>query len=296
MSYLAQPTSKTEYGVVQVGNYINVVDGVISLEQDLGPNANVTFYNANVTHQLTATNANITTQLVASNASIDVLTSNTANITSLLSSNANITTLAVSTGNVTTLNSLNANVSGNLYANGNLVVTDVTPSAGPGINLSNVVTTGYHPHFTVTNTGVLSLANGAGISTSSSNGNITVTNTGVLNLTAGTGISLSGSTGNVTVAVTGTSYINVIGVTANYTPTTTDEYIGVYSGTAVTITLPNAPQGRVYIIKDEYGQGSGKITLQPQANVLIDGKANYIISVPNQAINIVQRAGNWWII
>lgn len=28
--------------------------------------------------------------------------------------------------------------------------------------------------------------------------------------------------------------------------------------------------GRVYTIKDEYGQGSGKITIQPQTGVLID--------------------------
>jgi hypothetical protein len=245
MSYLSNPTSKTEYGVVQVGNYINVVDGIISLAQDLSPNANVTFYNANVTNQFTSTNANVT---------------------------------------------------GNLYAGGNLVVTDITPNAGPGISLSNVASNGYHAHFTVTNTGVLSLANGAGINVSSSNGNVTVTNTGVLNLTAGTGISLSGNTGNVTIATTGTSYINVIGVTENYTPTTTDEYIGVYSGTAVTITLPVSPQGRVYIIKDEYGQGSGKITIKPPANTFIDGKVNYIISVPNQAVQVVQRAGNWWLI
>ena len=166
---------------------------------------------------------------------------------------------------------LNANVTGNLYANGSLVVTDVTPSPGPGISLSNVSNNGYHPHFTINNTGVLSLI-------------------------PGTGISLSGNTGNVTVSTTGTSYINVIGVTGAYTPTSTDEYIGVFSANAVTITLPNGIDGRVYTIKDEYGQGSGKITIQPQATELIDSKVNYIISVPYQSVSCVFRAGQWRII
>ena len=244
MSYLSNPTSKTEYGVVQVGDFINVLDGIISLEQDLGPNANVTFNNANVTNQLTT---------------------------------------------------LNANVTNNLYAAGNLVLTAVDPNAGDGINISNVGTNGYTSFFTVTNTGVLSLANGAGISTSSGNGNVTITNTGVLSLTAGPGISLTGATGNITISATGADLISVLGVTGNYTATLNDEYIGVYSAAAVTITLPTGVNGRVYYIKDEYGQGSGKITIQPQAGEKVDNKTNYVISVPNQSVNVVFRAGSWWI-
>ena len=89
--------------------------------------------------------------------------------------------------------------------------------------------------------------------------------------------------------------INVIGVTQSYTAALDDEYIGVSSASAVTITLPTAVNGRVYTIKDEYGQGSGKITIQPQSGSTIDGKPNYIISVPNQSINIVCRANKWWI-
>lgn len=208
MSYLSQPTSITEYGVVQVGNHINVTNGVISLEQDLSPEANVSF------------------------------------------------------------NSGNYN---SLYANGNLVVTDVTPNAGAGIVLSNVVTGGYHPHFTVTNTGVL-------------------------NLTAGVGVSLTGNTGNITISTTGTSFINVLGVTGNYTATITDEYIGVYSANACTITLPAGVAGRVYIIKDEYGQGSGKITIQPQTGEKVDNANTYVIGVPFQAVQIVFRSGIWRII
>lgn len=158
-----------------------------------------------------------------------------------------------------------------LYDATKRVVTTVTPTAGPGISLTSVTTGGPSSAFTVANTGVLSL-------------------------TAGTGIALTGSTGNITVSTTGTDFINVIGVTTNYTATLTDEYIGVNSTSAVTVTLPVGVQGRVYTIKDEHGQGSGKITIQPQTGEKIDNATNYIISVPFQSVNVVFRAGTWWII
>lgn len=203
MSYLSQPTSKLEYGVVKVGDYINVVDGVISLGQDLSPDSSVTFQQVTV--------------------------------------------------------------------DGKQVVTSVTPTAGTGIALTNVVSTGNSISFTVSNTGVLSL-------------------------TAGPGIALSGSTGNITVSATGADLIHVYGTTTNYTATYDDEYIGVNSVAAVTITLPIGIPGRVYYIKDEHGQGSGKITIQPQAGEKIDNSVNYIISVPYQAVSVVFRAGGWWLI
>ncbi len=210
MSYLSQPTSELDYGVVKVGSNINVLDGVISLAQSLDANANVTFNSVTVT-------------------------------------------------------------TGNLTANGNLVVTSVTPSAGNGIALSNVVTGGNAASFTITNTGVLSLI-------------------------AGSGITLSNSTGVITIAANAADLINVYGTNVSYTANVTDEYIGVYSASATTITLPTGVNGRVYYIKDEYGQGSGKITIQPQIGELIDGKTNYVISVPYQSVNVVYRATGWWII
>jgi hypothetical protein len=208
MSYLSNPTSKTEYGVVTVGDFINVLDGVISLEQDLSPNANVTF---------------------------------------------------------------NSGSFDDLYANGNLVVTEVTPTSGNGIQISNLQSSGYYASFTVTNTGVLSL-------------------------TAGPGILISSSTGDIVISATGADLIQVYGTTTSYTATLEDEYIGVYSASAVTITLPQGVDGRVYYIKDEYGQGSGKITIHPYTNELIDGKPSYVISVPNQCASMVFRAGSWRLI
>lgn len=209
MSYLAQPTSKTDYGVVKVGDFIEVSDGIISLLQDVGPTADVSFGTIDATGYITS--------------------------------------------------------------DGDIVITSVTPTAGPGISLNSVVPDGPAASFTINNTGVLSL-------------------------TAGTGITLSGSTGNITVSSTGADLISVKGVTASYTATITDEYIGVSSAAAVTITLPSGVDGRVYYIKDEYGQGSGKITIQPQVGEKIDNSNTYIISVPYQSVAVVFRAGQWRII
>lgn len=203
MAYLAQPTSKTDYGVVTVGEYINVLDGIISLEQDVSPTASVSF------NQVTV--------------------------------------------------------------DGEVTVTSVTPSSGDGIELTDVISTGNETSFTISNTGVLSL-------------------------TAGDGITLSNSTGNITVSSSGADLISTIGVTDSYTATADDEYIGVFSETPVTITLPTGVTGRVYIIKDEYGQGSGKITVQPSGTEQIDNKNTYVISVPNQSVSVVFRGGQWRII
>jgi hypothetical protein len=203
MAYLSQPSTKTDYGVVEIGDYIKVLDGIISLEQDVSPSSNVIF------NQVT----------------IDGKTS----------------------------------------------VTSVTPASGDGIGLTDIVSTGNSTSFKVSNTGVLSLI-------------------------AGAGIGLSGSTGNITISSSGADLISTIGVVGAYTATATDEYIGVFSAAAVIITLPLGINGRVYTIKDEFGQGSGKITIKPFGIEKIDNALTYIISVPNQAVSIVFRGGQWRII
>jgi hypothetical protein len=166
----------------------------------------------------------------------------------------------------------NIAVTGNLSLNGASVITSITPVAGnAGITLCNVITSGPAAGFTIYNTGVTSL-------------------------TAGAGISITGNTGDIVISSYGADLINVYGTTTSYTASITDEYIGVYSAGAVTITLPNGIAGRVYTIKDEYGQGSGKITISPQIGELIDGKPTYVIGVPFQAVSVVFRAGSWRII
>lgn len=147
----------------------------------------------------------------------------------------------------------------------------MTPTAGYGVALSNVKTSGYDTRFTVTNSGVTQLI-------------------------AGTGILVSSNVGNITISASGTNTINVFGTTSSYTATANDEYIGVNNTAATTITLPAGVAGRVYTIKDEHGAGMGKITVQPQPSELIDGKVNYTIGAAYQGVNIVFRANGWWII
>jgi hypothetical protein len=203
MAYLAQPTSKTDYGVVGIGSFISVLDGFVFLEQDVSPNASVSFNQVSI--------------------------------------------------------------------GGSDVVTSVNPVAGEGISITNLVSTGNTVGYAVSNTGVLSVV-------------------------AGAGISVSGATGYITISATGADLIATIGVTGNYTATIDDEYIGVFSQSAVTITLPFGVTGRVYTIKDEYGQGSGKITIKPSGTEKIDNASTYIISVPNQSVSVVFRGGQWRII
>ena len=118
----------------------------------------------------------------------------------------------------------------------------------------------------------------------------------VANIIAGSGITVNSTPTTITISATGADLIHVYGTSTSYTATYDDEYIGVSSASAVTITLPIGIEGRVYYIKDEYGQGSGKITIQPQAGEPIDNKTNYVIGVPYQSIGVVFRAGKWWII
>lgn len=128
--------------------------------------------------------------------------------------------------------------------------------------------------------------------------NINVTDgiVSVPQLVAGTGVAIETTTDTITISSSGADIISVYGTTTNYTATEEDEYIGVSSVNAITISLPLGVSGRVYTIKDEYGQGSGKITIQPKTGETIDGKVSYVISVPYQSISVVFRAGSWRII
>lgn len=248
MSYLSNSASVLEYGVVQIGDYINVTDGIISIPQSVDPTADVTF--------ATITDSSLTADRIVF-----------VGLNGLLTDDGDLTYDATTN----TLTIPNVDVTASLLLDGDSVITSVTPSAGNGISITNLIGTGPAASFKVNNTGVLSLI-------------------------AGSGISISGGTGNITISASGADLIAVYGTTTNYTATAADEYIGVFSATAVTITLPTGIDGRVYTIKDEYGQGSGKITVQPQTGEGVDGKVNYVISVPYQSISVVFRAGQWRVI
>ena len=117
-----------------------------------------------------------------------------------------------------------------------------------------------------------------------------------LDFVAGPGVSIANTPGQITISANGADLMAVTGTTSNYTATANDEYIGVNSASAVTISLPSGIAGRVYTIKDEYGQGSGKITIQPQSGEKVDNSINYVISVPYQSVAVVFRGGQWHII
>jgi hypothetical protein len=179
----------------------------------------------------------------------------------------NVASFIESIGNITTI----SNVYGaELFDSTNRVITSVTPTAGSGISLTSVTTDGPASSFTVNNTGVLSL-------------------------TAGTGITLSGSTGNITVSATGADFLNTVGVTANYTATATDEYIGVNSTSLVTVTLPVGVDGRQYIIKEERGSGTGKVNVQGSNSEKIDNSPFKQLTA-NASMTVVFRAGQWRVI
>lgn len=175
----------------------------------------------------------------------------------------------------------NVNIAGNTVSLGNIsaaevfdnskrVVTSVEPTAGSGISITSLTSTGPASSFTVNNTGVLSVL-------------------------AGTGITISGTTGNITISTSGADIINTIGVTTNYTATSTDEYIGVNSTSLVTITLPAGVNGRQYTIKEERGTGTGKVNVQGASLETIDGSPFKQLTA-SASLTVVFRAGTWRII
>ena len=88
-------------------------------------------------------------------------------------------------------------------------------------------------------------------------------------------------------------------VSQDYTATLDDYYIGVNSTRPVTITLPtsNGDCGEI-IIKAEMGPplGNRKITITTSDGSFIDGASSYVITVPYQSVNLLQRGGDWWTI
>ena len=63
MAYLSSAASTLEYGLVQVGGNIDVIDGVISISQDLSPDATVAFYSVEATTSLTLAGKSVITSI-----------------------------------------------------------------------------------------------------------------------------------------------------------------------------------------------------------------------------------------
>ena len=86
-----------------------------------------------------------------------------------------------------------------LYDDGHRVVTEVNPTAGPGISITNEISAGTATSFTINNAGVIAAVGTTYLGVSSATGIVTFTNLGVQTLTAGTDTSVSRSTGTVVV-------------------------------------------------------------------------------------------------
>ena len=91
-------------------------------------------------------------------------------------------------------------------------------------------------------------------------------------------------------------------VSEDYSANRDDYYIGVNSTGPTVIQLPcNSRDCDEIVIKAEMGPplGNRKITIIPcqdSTACKIDGEDSYVIEVPYQAVNLIYRGGNWWII
>lgn len=155
---------------------------------------------------------------------------------------------------------------GVVSSTGGGVVTSVTPTAGTGISLTSVTTSGPAAAFTVNNTGVTSII-------------------------AGTNISISNATGAVTISAATEGILQTIGTAVNYAALSTDEYIGVTSN-PTTVTLPTGVVGKTYIIKNET---TGTTTVTGTGGQLLDTTATKTLGA-RASITVVFRAGAWRII
>ena len=88
-------------------------------------------------------------------------------------------------------------------------------------------------------------------------------------------------------------------ISANYTATANDCYIGVNSNGPVTVILPSeCEDGKKIIVKAEMGPplGNRKVTIATSDGSMIDNANDYIITVPYQSITVICRGGDRWIV
>jgi len=246
MSYLFPDASATELGVVQVGANIDVdANSVISIPQSVATTADIIFNNV--------TDSSLTAGRVTFAGAAGLLTDDG----DLLYDTA-----------TDTLTALNVEVIGSLELNGNSVITSVTPTAGTGISLTAVTTSGPAAAFTVNNTGVTKIIAGTNIT-----------------------ISPAGGTGDVTITAASEGILQTVGTAANYAALATDEYIGV-TANPTTVTLPTGVTGKTYIIKNET---TGATTVTGTGGELLDNTLTKTLST-RASISVVFRAGAWRII
>jgi len=213
-----------------------------------------TFYKENKMSYLFPLGDTATIGVLQVGSNINVDANSVISIPQSVASNANVT-----------FDTLNATTA--LKLNGNSVVTGVTPTAGTGISVTSLTSTGPNTAFTINNTGVTSLI-------------------------AGTNVTLSGGTGAVTISVQEPGIETTTGTAVAYTALASDGYIGVTANPTV-VTLPTGVTGKVYIIKNE--ASSGSTTIIGTGLEKIDGSNSKSLS-SNASLTVIFRATQWRII
>lgn len=143
-----------------------------------------------------------------------------------------------------------------LYDSGNRVVTNVNPTAGPGITITDEIGVGTATSFTINNAGVIAAVGTTFLGVSSATGIVTFTNLGVHTLTAGTDTTVSRSTGSVVIWNTSTlQSVTARGNTTNRpisittttdSNTTTDGALVVAGGVGISRNLIVGGNAQIY--------------------------------------------------
>lgn len=85
--------------------------------------------------------------------------------------------------------------------------------------------------------------------------------------------------------------------TATYTATNTDYFLCVLTVAPVTITMPVGTLGKVYIVKDCFGDAAANpITIQGSGAQLVDGAASATISADFSSLQLVFNGTDWSIV
>ena len=110
------------------------------------------------------------------------------------------------------------------------------------------------------------------------------------------GANITVTNGVISTDAVGNPLYNTTVVTADYSATNDDYYIGVNSATATTITLPAGTDGKMFIVKDELGPGSGNITIQGTGGETIDGSATFVNTVTYGSVSFIFRGTEWHVV
>lgn len=117
--------------------------------------------------------------------------------------------------------------------------------------------------------------------------NSDISTTGSLGIVqVGSGLSITPQ--GVLSAATSSSLFAVKIITANYTPTANDYYIGAIKK-EITVTLPKGVTGKVYVVKN---QENGEITVTGTAGQKIDGFSSQKLST-NKSLMLIFDGTEW---